>query len=264
MLLSEPGRTDYDINFEMFGIPVRVHPGFFLIGILFGSSWVHDPDWNTGVCALLGASVIFVSILVHEIGHVLAYRHFGQPGRIVLYWMGGLAIADSGSMSWARSNAGRFTSNQQIIISLAGPFTGMLLIVPLIAIVYLVGGSVFWSTIAGFIPIPVPDLRESAWGTTPGFRSVIWAGIVINLFWNLVNLVPIFPLDGGKVSRELFVRFDPWNGLQNSLLLSIAAGIGMAAWGLKNGHQFIAFFFGYLAWQSYQSLQHNGGTRRPW
>ncbi len=264
MLLSEPGYTPYDLSFNLFGIPVRVHPGFFLIGLLFGANWVRDPELNTGVRVLLGIAVIFVSILVHELGHVLAYQYFGKAGRIVLYWMGGLAIADSGNMAWARSGGGRFTGNQQIIISLAGPFAGMLLIVPLLAFVYAAGGTVFWSTIFGFIPLPVPNLDGTAMGEVPGVMSVIWAGVLINLFWNLINLVPIYPLDGGQVSRELFLKFDPWNGLKNSLILSIAAGIGMAVWGLKNGDQFIGFFFGYMAWQSYQSLQQAGGTGRPW
>jgi Zn-dependent protease len=264
MLLSEPGHTPYDLSFNLFGIPVRVHPGFFVIGLLFGANWIRDPDLNAGVRVLLGIGVIFISILVHELGHVLAYRYFGQPGRIVLHWMGGLAIADSGNMAWARQRAGRFTSNQQIIISLAGPFAGMLLILPLLAVVYAAGGTVVWNSIFGVIPLPVPNLAGTALGSVPGAWSLIWAGVLINLFWNLINLVPIYPLDGGQVSRELFVRFDPWNGLQNSLLLSVAAGIGMAIWGFSNEDQFIAFFFAYMAWQSFQSLQHTGGNRRPW
>ena len=264
MLFSEPGHTAYDLSFNFFGIPVRVHPGFFLIGLLFGANWIRDPALNAGVRVLLGIALIFVSILVHELGHVLAYRFFGQPGRIVLHWMGGLAIADSGNMAWARSRAGRFTSNQQIIISLAGPFAGMLLIVPILAIVYAAGGTVVWDKIFGVIPMPIPDMRGTSLIETPGVASLIWAGVMINLFWNLINLVPIYPLDGGQVSRELFLRFDLRNGLQNSLLLSIAAGIGMAVWGFSNGDRFIAFFFAYMAWQSYQSLQHHGGTRSPW
>jgi hypothetical protein len=75
MLLSEPGHTPYDLSFNLFGIPVRVHPGFFVIGLLFGANWIRDPDLNAGVRVLLGIGVIFISILVHELGHVLAYRY---------------------------------------------------------------------------------------------------------------------------------------------------------------------------------------------
>ena len=91
MLLSEPGRTDYDINFEMFGIPVRVHPAFFILPVLLGRGMI-DSEMNVGVGMLLVAALFFVSILIHELGHVFAYRYFGQAGRIVLYWMGGIAM----------------------------------------------------------------------------------------------------------------------------------------------------------------------------
>ena len=73
MLLSEPGRTDYDINFEMFGIPVRVHPAFFILPVLLGRGMI-DSKMNVGVGMLLVAALFFVSILIHELGHVFAYR----------------------------------------------------------------------------------------------------------------------------------------------------------------------------------------------
>jgi hypothetical protein len=52
--------------------------------------------------------------------------------------------------------------------------------------------------------------------------------------------------------------------MQNSLMLSVGAGVLMALWGLSSGSQFMAIFFGYMAWENYQRLQQGGGTRRPW
>mgnify|MGYP000965581192 FL=1 len=94
MFLSEPGRTGYDLNFSCFGFPVRVHPAFFIMPLLLGNGLI-TPAVNQGVGLLVVTGIFFVSILIHEIGHAVAFRYFGIPSRIVLYWMGGLAIPES-------------------------------------------------------------------------------------------------------------------------------------------------------------------------
>lgn len=263
MLLSEPGRTNFDINFELAGIPVRVHPAFFILPVILGRGLI-APGINTGVGLLLVVGLFFVSILVHELGHVFAYRHFGRSGRIVLYWMGGIAIADSGNLAWARSSGRRFTSNQQIIISLAGPAAGLLLAAACVAVVYAMGGTVRMGWVFGFVPVPFANMTGTSMEGNEVFWMLIQGGIIWNIFINLLNLVPVYPLDGGQVSRELFLKFDPGSGLSNSLLLSVATGVALAVMGLSGQDRFLAFFFGFMAWQNYQAWQHSGGTRRPW
>ncbi len=263
MLLSEPGRTDFDINFQMFGIPVRVHPAFFIMPVLLGRGLI-APGMNVGVGLLLVVGLFFVSILVHELGHVFAYRYFGQAGRIVLYWMGGIAIADSGNLPWARTSGRRFSGNQQIAISLAGPAAGLLLAAACVAAVYAFGGSVRLGWVFGFVPVPFANMAGTAMEGNEVFWMLIQGGIIWNIFINLLNLVPVYPLDGGQVSRELFLKFDPWNGVSNSLLLSVATGVALAILGLSGQDRFLAFFFGFMAWQNYQAWQQSSGTRRPW
>ena len=115
MFLSEPKRTGYDLNFSLLGFPCRVHPAFFILPLLFGRSFVGGANpVNTGVGLVLIAALFFVSILVHELGHAIAFRRFGIDSRIVLYWMGGLAIPDSGNPWGGRSNSRSLTSNQQL------------------------------------------------------------------------------------------------------------------------------------------------------
>ena len=104
MFLSEPGRTSYDLEFSCFGFPVRVHPAFFIMPLLLGRGLI-TPEVNTGVGLVLVTAIFFVSILVHELGHALAFRYYGLPSRIVLYWMGGLAIPDSGNV-WGSKSTG--------------------------------------------------------------------------------------------------------------------------------------------------------------
>ncbi|HSO11633.1 MAG TPA: hypothetical protein VLT51_04610, partial [Anaerolineales bacterium] len=89
MLLTQtPPPTQYDLRFSIAGIPVRVHPLFWLIALLLGSSGalVEIPIWIL---------VVFVSILVHELGHALAFRRYGIQSHIVLHAMGGLTIPES-------------------------------------------------------------------------------------------------------------------------------------------------------------------------
>ena len=103
MILGEPRPTRFDLNFSLMGFPVRVHPAFFILPLLLGAGFTglaYQIGLNAGVILLVLAVVFFVSILVHELGHALAFRYYGYPCRIMLYWMGGLAIPDSGG-AWS-------------------------------------------------------------------------------------------------------------------------------------------------------------------
>ena len=234
MLLSEPGKTEFDLNFNVLGFDVRVHPGFFLISLMFGRFLVTGRDINTGVGVLMGVAIFFVSVLIHELGHSLAFRRFGWHSRIVLHWMGGVAIPER---SFGRNKS--LTHYEGIIVSLAGPVAGLLLGIALIVIAYF---SVPQNGYYQIGPLQIPSFKD---GTL--LMAVVQGMILINIFLNLLNLVPLYPLDGGQISRYLFEIFDPWNGTRNSLMLSIAtAGLG-ALWGLSRGDTFLAIFCFYLS-----------------
>ena len=65
MLIGEPPRTPYDLNFSLLGIPVRIHPFFWLAGLLLG------PRQGGPPAILLWIAAVFLAILVHELGHAL-------------------------------------------------------------------------------------------------------------------------------------------------------------------------------------------------
>jgi stage IV sporulation protein FB len=109
--------------------------------------------------------------------------------------------------------------------------------------------------------------------------------LYICVLWGLVNLLPVYPLDGGQISREIFLRFSPHEGIHHSLMLSIITGGALAAFALMNllrGMQaaremgepvgspfqsvslYVALFFGYLAFSSYATLQAYNGSRPRW
>ncbi len=118
-LFQVPPPTRFDLRFSIAGIPVRVHPLFWVIALLFGSSSNSIIDLLTWIVA------IFVCILIHELGHAFAMRRYGQGSQIILHFSGGLTVPES--ISWGGGYASiALTANQQIFISLAGPFAGFL------------------------------------------------------------------------------------------------------------------------------------------
>ncbi len=270
MLLSEPARTQYDINFSIFGFPVRVHPAFFVMPLFLGAGFLSDPRMNAGVTLIVLIVVFFLSILVHELGHALAFRYFGQHSRVVLYWMGGLAIPDSGlGGSWGPRSNVSLTPNQQIIVSLAGPFAGFLLAALLIGTVLAAGGTVEFSW-PGLIPYVIPSLKNSFLEGSHAMWLFIFLAIWANIFINIMNLAPVYPLDGGQVARQLFIQSDSWNGVRYSIILSIVVAVLIALVSLTRGDQFLGVFFGVMAWSNYMAFQQMGGGfgggfgGRPW
>ena len=259
MFLSEPGRTGYDLNFSCFGFPVRVHPAFFIMPLLLGNGLI-TPAVNQGVGLLVVTGIFFVSILIHEIGHAVAFRYFGIPSRIVLYWMGGLAIPET-SRAWGNRSNGALSPNQQIIVSFAGPAFGLALAVVFYGLVYLLGGKVVLLN-EGFLPFFIPAFPEGSKYAGSGIVFMIcFGGIMLNLFLNILNLAPIYPLDGGQIARQFMVKIDAYNGIRNSIILSLGCAILIAVFSLSSGDRFLAFFFGFMAWTNYQMLQQYNGPR---
>ena len=268
MLFQEPKKTQYDLNFNLFGFPVSVHPLFFAISFFFGRSAIESGNnlgLNAGVSLLVVIAVFFLSILIHELGHAFAYRYFGHGARIVLYWLGGLAISDQSSVWNRRLSLG---SNQKIIVSLAGPVLGMLFGMLLVGIVYAVGGTVefvppsFVGEQKNVFPALIPIFSRETVDSNPALVIFLFSGLYINLFWNLMNLVPVYPLDGGQIARELFMQHDKTGDpVRNSAMLSIISGGLVCVLGLISGDFFIAFLFGYLAYQSYVAINPYGGRR---
>jgi len=243
MFFQIPPPTRFDLNFSVAGIRVRVHPLFWVIALLLGTG-------STNLLYIaIAIFVIFVSILVHELGHAFAFRRFGQDSFIILHMMGGLAVPESSPYG---ENV-RLTPNQNIFISLAGPIAGFLLALVIILFGIGLGGQLVFSVFFGFLPIPAVVLPYEF-----GMLDRVFALFVfINFFWGFVNLLPVFPLDGGNVARYTLIQTDPINGLRNSLWLSVitAAIIAIAGF-VVLGSIYMAFLFGYLAFQSYQALQY--------
>ena len=240
MLLNEPSQTQYDLHFHVLGIPVRIHPFFWVGALLLGLRANSKP-----VDMLFWIGAVFFSILIHELGHALAARYFGWQPHITLHGFGGLA-----SYQPTYRNPTR-----EILITLAGPVAGFLFAASIIGVIVASGHAVSFDwDFDSVLPIRWEFFQSRQ------ANLLVLDLLFINIFWGLVNLLPVFPLDGGQIAREVLGLVSPRDGLRQSLWLSIvtAAVVAILAF-TKLGDQFLAFFFGYLAYLSYQSLQTNFG-----
>lgn len=248
MFFVEPPPTPYDLHFRVAGVPVRVHPLFWLATVFMGLGRDGDP-----IEVLLWVVAVFACILVHELGHVLAFRYYGMSAHVVLHAFGGLAIPNAGR--WGGAGRTRETWLADTVIALAGPCAG-----------FLFAGVIFLGlTLGGRTPqvaFSPQMLIYTIWKPFPAqnVNVLIFYMQFINIFWGIINLLPIFPLDGGQVCRAVMGKLDPYNGLRQSLIISIVTASGMAALCLLRFHSsFSAIFFGYMAFQNYTLLQQMSG-----
>lgn len=265
MLLAEPPPTPWDLHFQVLGFPVRVHPLFWLVGLLLGFNGASGG--NAGVNLLIWFVALFSSILIHELGHALMIRRFGRQAHIVLYAMGGLAIegrprGQYGYSFEPYSGGGARTPNEQILISAAGPGIQLLLALLIVVLVKATSGEVLMVR-DGFLPAFGAVLGGDL-AANRNFVYLVNLLLAINIYWPVINLLPIFPLDGGQIALQVFVQHDPWDGTRKALWLSVIAGGATAVLAFMGQQLFTAMLFASLAVSCYMTLQQMGGGRRPW
>jgi stage IV sporulation protein FB len=258
MFLAEPPQTPWDLNLQLFGIRVRISPFFWLGTALLGWSFAQvvatdrEANLNVGLGLIMWTAIVLVSITVHEFGHVLAFRYYGIDADVVLYQFGGLAVP-RGSFGFGRQV--RLESKEQIVISGAGPAASLLLGICVAAIVH-IGGFAMAN--------PLPFIKQLDFleeGRVPS--AVLWyvlnAVLFVNIWWALMNLLPVYPLDGGQISRELFVLSNYQTGIRYSLILSIVVAAAVALWAFSKQDTYLGLMFGMLGFSSYQILQQYSG-----
>jgi Zn-dependent protease len=255
VLLGEPQPTAFDLRFSLFGFPIRVSVWFWLAALLLGQGAA-----STGPRGILTWMLaVLLSILIHELGHAAAFRRCGISSHIVLYHFGGLAIPETAA--WGGYAATRQNPWQEIFISVSGPAAQLLAACLLILGIRLGGHAVP-------LPSAVLDLLNLGGGEPlPPNELYLFAVffLYVSLFWALLNLLPVYPLDGGQIARNLFLLFGGHRAIEHSLLLSIATGGFIALYGFRRGQPFLGLMFALLAYSSYQAWQaYGGGWKRRW
>ncbi len=218
------------MRFRLFGIPVEVQPGFWLIAAALGFDYLSQPP---RVLFPIWVAVVFVSIMVHELGHAIAViRYRGDPS-ITLHMLGGLT-------SWRASM--RLRRIDRIIISFAGPLAGFILAGAIYAFIRLAPGV-------------ASDLNQYlAFGLERLF--------MVNLAWGIFNLIPVLPFDGGHI---LEAALGPQR-TRIAALVSLICGVSIALMFLFARQIWGTLIVGLGALQSYQRFQaesRNRASKRP-
>ncbi len=249
--------TPYDLRFRLLGIPVRVHPFFWVISAMLG--W--KPE-NLPLVAIWVACV-FVSIVVHEYGHGLTARAFGTSPSIVLHGFGGLCKYPNV----------RHTPWQRLAVLIWGPGAGFVFCL----LVMLGFSAAYGLTIAEHIQMAKavlwmqPDyhvirgafeklglimaVNRSA-DVSPRFAGdIYWFLIQINLCWGLINLLPIWPLDGGQLTETVITELNPYNGRRWTHTISlVCSGVLAIFVYTRTQALYNALIFAYFFLINYQML----------
>ena len=168
-----------------------VEPWFWLVAFLLGGglSMADTGDW---VPVLEWMIVVFGSIVIHELGHAFAVRGFGGYAQIAIHTFGGTTFLSRRD----------YSRGQSIIISAAGPACSLLL-------------ALFCAVALYVLP-------------TPAFlRGLAGVGVWVNGIWTVFNLLPVMPMDGGQILRDVlgprYFRVTCVVGMLTAVLVGVVA-----------------------------------------
>ncbi|MGE5568727.1 MAG: M50 family metallopeptidase [Rhodospirillales bacterium] len=205
---------------RIFGVEIGLHYSWILIAALITFSLaaqfqVMHPEWPEGIAwaaALLTAILFFITLIAHELAHSLVARSRGLPVlSITLFALGGVARAEKESPD----------AKTEFLVAIAGPITSALI----------AGGCLAAAWANGWTPFDAP--------ATPALSILVWLGY-INGVLAAFNMIPGFPLDGGRVLRAIM-----WGITGNAARsLRLAAQAGRAVAVLLMAAGIVQFFAG--------------------
>jgi len=191
---------------RLFGVELRIHLTFLflLLFIWLTESASHGPASAGRGLALVG--LIFVSVVLHELGHALVGMQSGVPAKaIILLPIGGVTVFDE---TQRPVEPGLLTWKRDIRIALAGPLVNLVIALAGVGILLAVAPQV------QLLARPLGAVNSNNLA-----RSFVWA----NLWLALFNLLPAYPMDGGKVLRALFNRhMDPVRATRRAVTIGQA------------------------------------------
>lgn len=217
------------LHFRFLGFPVSIHWFFWLNCALLSGALSGQSETPQATRMLLAWTIVaFVSILVHELGHALTMRHYGDRRvRVVLHGLGGYA---QGSLPLSRK--------ESFYVSAAGPFVQLA-----------AGVAVWW-------------LRD-LWMPHQLMAAFMLSQFIhISIFWALLNLLPIVPLDGGHIALALLGPHRQRLVLTISLVVVTCLGVYSFSRG-DNYNWILCALLAVANWRSLQGMPQIGGMNTP-
>lgn len=220
------------IQFSLFNIPIRVLPWFWLTLAFIGG--VLRVDGKEAFFLLLLFLIAgFISILVHELGHALTAKAFGKRVEIVLQAFGGYA---------AYSGGAPLSRMRTFLVTAAGPA---------LQIVLGVAALLFLSFQATQNDVTLREFVGAYHNSSPSVY--FWATLTgISFIWAILNLLPVLPLDGGRLLQTILGP----SRIKLTLMISIAVAVGVGVlYYMKTGDILLPIFMGMFAYQAFQALK---------
>lgn len=212
------------MRFTLFGFPVKIDWGFWIVAALLGGD-MRDPNR-----VLIWIGIVFLSVMIHELGHAFASVRLGARPSIQLTMFGGLTM-------WRPNRP--ITPYDRLGVSVAGPAAGFLL--------------------AGLIAALVPMTELPYY-----LRYAFGAALVVNIVWGILNLLPILPLDGGHAMREILTIVRGRADERLALKISAIAGALLAFFALMQGYLYGALLAGWMTWRNWAAYKSAGSMGGPW
>lgn len=195
-------------------IPISIYPVFWLLVVMIG--WLNS---NTIEGTLIWGIIILFSVLIHEYGHALTAVAFGQKAEINLVGLGGVTKREGPDLSRPK----------EFLIVLNGPVAGFLL------------------CLAAYV------LSETFRFSNPSLSYALQVTFQVNLFWTILNLLPVLPLDGGHLLRILLEALFGFGGTRAALAIGILLGGFFAVFFFLYGQILIGALFAVMAFESYRA-----------
>jgi stage IV sporulation protein FB len=200
-----------------FFIPITIRPLFWLLAAFIG--WISS---NTINGTLLSVAVILISVLFHEFGHALTARAFGQKTRIELAVFGGFTYRQGRKLKL----------REEFLVVANGPLAGLLLF------------GISW-----FL------LNKTAI-TNPSLLFALKFSSLVNLFWTLMNLVPVLPLDGGHLLSIILEGIFGFKGIKMAIYIGLIIAVAISIVFFAIGAFLVGALFLILTFESFRSLRY--------
>jgi Zn-dependent protease len=200
---------------RLFGVEVRLHLTFLILPLfVFWTEYnANHPADGPRDLALVG--IVLACVAAHEAGHMLVAWRFGLiPKAVILLPLGGVTVFDESRSEQPKSTAA--TWNREVRIALTGPLVNLAFAMVAAVVIFATGvGAHLWEW---------PFLQSA---NLP--RSLVWA----NLYIAGLNLLPAYPLDGGRILRAAFARsIDPAAATRRAVSISHALAMVLMVAGL--------------------------------